>query len=341
VGVSAREGGNVAEMQRRRLLLAIAEVVGEDGLEFASVGRVCKRAGMSRRTFYELFDDREACFLAAFEGAVRGLMGSIVVACEREDRWQRRIRAALTALLECFDSDPALARLCLVETLKASPAVLEYRRGILEALSGAIDEGRREAKGAKAATGPVPLTAESTVGGVLSVLHARVLARLSPLTGGSVSVIGDPRQGVSDPGPLIELLNPLMSMIVHPYLGAGAAKREMDMPLPEHDMSGTAGRPASNGGSVDPFKDLPLRFTYRTARVLDAIAAEPGINNRQVGDAAGVHDQGQMSKLLRRLQHNGLITNQGEQLARGEPNAWTLTQRGYAIHTTINAHTTT
>jgi AcrR family transcriptional regulator len=65
-----REGGQVVEMQRRRLLLAFGEVVAEGGLEAGIVGRVCEQAGVSRRTFYELFTDREACLLAAFDQAV-------------------------------------------------------------------------------------------------------------------------------------------------------------------------------------------------------------------------------------------------------------------------------
>ena len=57
-----RQGAHVIEMQRRRLTHAVVEVVGEHGLEAATVGRVCEQAGVSRRTFYELFGDREECF---------------------------------------------------------------------------------------------------------------------------------------------------------------------------------------------------------------------------------------------------------------------------------------
>jgi AcrR family transcriptional regulator len=332
VSESVREGGNVVVMQRRRLLLAIGEVLSEDGLESASVGRVCKRAGMSRRTFYEIFEDREDCLLAALDGAIECLGANVGLVYGRAGRWRERVRAALALLLECFDVEPGLARLCLVETLKASPRVLERRRWVLEELSVVIDEGRSEAK---SDTGPAPLTAESIVGGVLSVLHARVIAcppaGLPPAT-------NSPRTGECDVRPLVELLNPLMSMIVHPYLGPVAARRELETPVVPGDVS-VAGRVAVNGAGADPFRDLPIRFTYRTARVMSAIASEPGINNREVGELAGVHDQGQMSKLLRRLQRNGLIENHRSEQARGEPNAWTLTDRGHAVHTAIDTHT--
>jgi AcrR family transcriptional regulator/DNA-binding MarR family transcriptional regulator len=319
----------VLAMQHRRLSLAMGEVVGEDGLENVTVARVCKRAGMSRRTFYELFEDREACFLAAFDAAIERIANSIAPVYERERRWRDGVRAALGVLLECFDAEPGMARLCVVETLKAGPQVLEHRRRVLDALSAYIEEGRREAKGSIES---VPLVAESTVGGVLSIIHARLLSSTSPVT-------GNPRTGIEDPPPLVGLLNALMSMIVHPYLGPAAAKRELETRVPQHENR-TVKRPASNSTGSDPFRDLPIRFTYRTARVLATIAAEPGASNREIGTAAGVQDQGQMSKLLRRLQRNGLIENQGQTRSQGEPNAWALTERGRAVHTAIDAQAT-
>lgn len=300
-----REGGHVAEMQRRRLLLAFTEVLAEDGLEDAGIGRVCKRAGVSRRTFYDLFEDREACFLAVLENAVERISQSVLPAYERNGRWRDRMRGALTSLLAFFDEQPALARVCLIETLKAGPAVAQHRRRILDVLTRAVDEGRFESK---ASDGPPALTAQSTVGGALSVVHARLLEE--------------------NAGLLIKLVNPLMSMIVHPYLGPVAARRELDHPVPSP-------KPASNGRvperARDPFKDLPIRITLRTARVLAAIAAHPGASNRQIGDTAGITDQGQTSKLLTRLQGYELIANHGHGHAKGEPNAWTLTERGHAV----------
>ena len=74
-----------------------------------------------------------------------------------------------------------------------------------------------------------------------------------------------------------------------------------------------------------------MRLTYRTVRVLIAIAARPGASNREVADASGVVDQGQISKLLTRLEHLGLIYNDGSGASRGEPNIWHLTPRGEEI----------
>ena len=117
-------------------------------------------------------------------------------------------------------------------------------------------------------------------------------------------------------------------MIVQPYLGPAAARRELERPVPEPT-------PAVADGGKDPFKGLSIRFTYRTARVLATIAEDSGASNRTIADSAGIGDDGQMSRLLRRLRDAGLIENLGEGHTRGEPNAWWLTDRGEAIHVTL------
>ncbi|MFZ1153664.1 MAG: TetR family transcriptional regulator [Solirubrobacteraceae bacterium] len=304
-----REGGHVAEMQRRRLLLAFAEVLAESGLEDTGVGRVCKRAGVSRRTFYDLFEDREACFVAVVDVTTERISQSALPVYTGNGRWRERVRAALSVLLGFLQEEPVLARVCLIETLKAGPAVAERRRRVLDALAAAVDGGRSESKtGAE----PPPLTGQSTVGGAVSVIHAHVLE--------------------GHPGPLMDLLNPLMSMIVHPYLGPAAARRELSRDVPQASPVHNDHIPKR---ARDPFKDLPIRITFRTARVLAVIAVQPGASNRQIGDIAGVSDQGQISKLLSRLAGYGLIENQGEGHIKGEPNAWTLTELGQAIQETI------
>jgi AcrR family transcriptional regulator len=309
-----REGAHVAEMQRRRLLLAIGEVLAEGGLEAANVGRVCEQAGVSRRTFYELFEDREQCLLAAFDQAIERISQRVVPAYMGEgiahgaQGWRERLRAALSALLEQLDCEPDVARLCIVEAPRGGPELLERRRNVLEALALAVDEGRVESR---AGSEPPPLTAQGVVGGALSVIHARLLESSRPL---------------------VELTGPLMAMIVHPYLGPAAARKELERPAPR------APRTTPRGGA-DPFKGLPIRFTYRTARVLATIASEGGRgsypSNRFIADSSGIADEGQMSRLLRRLAQCELIENRGEGRTRGEPNAWALTERGAAIHAAI------
>ena len=94
-------------------------------------------------------------------------------------------------------------------------------------------------------------------------------------------------------------------------------------------MPKTAALPARVVG--DPLRDVEMRLTYRTVRVLMAVAANPGASNRIVGDSAGIGDQGQISKLLARLSKLGLVTNSGLGPGRGAPNAWTLTSKGARV----------
>ena len=75
-----------------------------------------------------------------------------------------------------------------------------------------------------------------------------------------------------------------------------------------------------------------MRLTYRTLRVLAAIADHPRASNREIADGAEVADQGQISKLLSRLESLGLIHNHGAGQPSGAPNAWNLTPRGEEIH---------
>ncbi len=77
-----------------------------------------------------------------------------------------------------------------------------------------------------------------------------------------------------------------------------------------------------------PELGLPVRATYRTIRVLNAIAGRPRSNNREIADAAGLRDEGQTSKLLSRLEQRGLVENVGLGAAYGEPNEWLLTGAG-------------
>lgn len=82
-----------------------------------------------------------------------------------------------------------------------------------------------------------------------------------------------------------------------------------------------------------------MRITYRTVRVLMVIAEHPDASNRQIAAGAGITDQGQVSKLLARLEHLGLIYNRGLGPVKGAPNAWQLTARGRAVEGAIRVRT--
>jgi AcrR family transcriptional regulator len=297
-----------------RIILAMAEVASERGAGSVTVAHVVARAGVSRRTFYDLFADREECFLAAFQEAVGRVGARVIAAYENESAWRERMRAGLWALLVWLDQEPAPARLLVVESLAAGPRALEPRAEVVRVLVRAVDGGR-EATGTtrKAKAPPLPpLTAEGVVGAVLSVIHTRLSEpRAKPLTG---------------------LLGELMSVITMPYLGQGAAQKELSRPAPKLKTKTT---PAQR----DPLDGLDMRITYRTVRVLMTIAAHPDASNRRIAAEAGIGDQGQVSKLLARLEHLGLIHNKGVGPIKGAPNAWALTPRGEQVEQAIKVQT--
>jgi hypothetical protein len=137
------------------------------------------------------------------------------------------------------------------------------------------------------------------------------------------------------PEPLTELLNPLMATIVLPYRGHTAAARELARPAPEPTSASSShdggGSPARQVGDQSRF--IGFRPTQRTQMVLAAVAEHPGASNREVSDRAKVSDQGQISKLLSRLDGLGLLQNTGSH-TQGLPNAWRLTSRGEEIFRT-------
>jgi AcrR family transcriptional regulator len=317
-GVGARV--RIMEIQRARILSAMFDVATELGAANVSVADVVERSGVSRRTFYELFADREDCFLAAFEEALSLARGRVSGAYALERGWRERIRAALVELLCFLDEEPLVGRLLIVESSSGGLRTLERRDRVLGQLAGIVDMGRGESVSAAALP---PLMAEGLVGGVLSVIHAR-LARV-------------------DREPLLGLAAQLTSMIVLPYLGAAAARRELERPELERPVIVHAGDRYRARLLTDPFKDAGMRLTYRTVRVLVAVAELGGRgsdpSNRQVGESAGITDQGQISKLLGRLQRLGLIDNNGLGPGTGAPNAWSLTPTGRELANSIQVNT--
>jgi hypothetical protein len=186
-------------------------------------------------------------------------------------------------------------------------------------LTAVVDEGRSEsARGA----GCTELTAEGLVGAAYAIVYARLLR--------------------GERKPLAGLLGELMGMIVLPYQGPSVARREQTRAAPgpvqrvRRELAGPA------RAAADPLDGVAMRLTYRTARVLEGVAELGGRgsdpSNREVADRAGIADQGQVSKLLARLERLGLLANSGEGAMKGEPNAWKLTVKGERVTQSIRLH---
>jgi AcrR family transcriptional regulator len=126
----------VVASQRGRMIEAMAEAVAAKGYGATTVADVVAAAGVSRKTFYEHFDDREACFLAAYDAAVDFVLVALGERMAAGDPgtadWRERVRAAVRAYLEVLAAEPAFARTFLVEVHAAGPRA-RARRGEVHA----------------------------------------------------------------------------------------------------------------------------------------------------------------------------------------------------------------
>jgi len=290
----------------------MAEEVAMRGASSVTVARVIARAGVSRRLFYELFADIEDCFLATFVWAIEQARVMAIDAYAAEDSWRESLRSGLAAVLRFFDEQPLLAQLCVVHAAGGGPRVLELRSHTIAELCEVVDSGRAQASGNRV---PGPVVAEGVVGAVLAVLYTRLLGE-GGAAGGSIEETS-----------LVELHGELMSLIVLPYLGASIARKELDRPPPRERPRTRLAKALPQGRPES--EQRGARLTYRTVQVLRAIAELPAGSNREVAERAGIVDQGQISKILTRLEYQGLVVNRGGSgTARGTPNAWWLTERG-------------
>lgn len=192
----------VVRSQRERLLDATSRAVSELGYPGLTVAAILQRAGVSRKTFYEHFSDKEECFLAAYDIVTAGLLHGVSEAYERPGPWPRRIRAGLAELLRLLAAEPAFARMCIVEVLAAGPRAQQRRDDTMRRFTVFFDAGLRELP--PAITAP-SLVAESVVGAIYEIVYARI------------------RRGETDTLP--EILDDLVYVALVPFLGREQAAR--------------------------------------------------------------------------------------------------------------------
>jgi AcrR family transcriptional regulator len=162
----------VTESQRSRIHQAMIEVVSERGYPETRVVDVIGVAGVSRKTFYELFDSKEDCFLAAYDVLLGNLLGEATEAFESKpgSPWAEHVAAALEALLEHLSQHPEEARFAIVEVLAAGPKALTRRDAALRQFTGFLESGRSET------TAELPgITALAVAGGVNELLYSEIL----------------------------------------------------------------------------------------------------------------------------------------------------------------------
>jgi AcrR family transcriptional regulator len=191
----------VVENQRQRIAAGMIRVVVEGGYAAATVTKVGAAAGVSRRTFYNYYGDKDEAFFDVYRQVTDFLLEAMAEAGAAEKGgWATRVRAKLAALLDCFAANPDLARFCLAAPPAAGGEVAAAYRDFLERLLASLREGRP-----KRARRPPPAAEYGLVGGMAALIVAAVES------GGAEG--------------LAPLLPEVTELVLTPYLGREEAAR--------------------------------------------------------------------------------------------------------------------
>lgn len=173
---SPRRGGDRSDEalpapQRERILDAAERLIAEHGCAGTSIEAIVKAAGVSSVTFYEFFEGKEACFVAAFDRAVEDGAADLALATESEEfSWSEQIATGLRALIALIVAEPARARLCLVEAQTGGPELSLHFEAALDRVAAKLRQGRA------LQTAPLDLPAtheEATAGALAWLLRER------------------------------------------------------------------------------------------------------------------------------------------------------------------------
>jgi AcrR family transcriptional regulator len=165
----------VLQSQRGRLLDAMAEAVAEHGYGATTIAHVVSGAGVSRKTFYEHFRDKEHCFLAMYDTGIAFVLGRLVEALEMEEDPEERLAAGLRTFLEVLSEEPAFCRAIVIEVYAAGPIGIARRHAVLQVFAGRYIEVNRLAR--ELDPDIEPLSGEvalGVVGAILELVSHRV-----------------------------------------------------------------------------------------------------------------------------------------------------------------------
>jgi AcrR family transcriptional regulator len=194
----------VARNQRERLIAGLAEAVAENGYAGTTIAHITRHAAVSRRTFYEHFNSKDECFVAAYDTVMAELNRRVREAFEQEDEWPVALRAGIAAMLEFLAAEPHLARLSMVEALVAGPVVVDRYDAAIQSLIPYFEAGR-EGLAPEVLAGLSSTTEEALVGGIVSLISRRIFADRTD--------------------ELEALLPDLVEFGLTPYLGSAAAAK--------------------------------------------------------------------------------------------------------------------
>ena len=189
------------ENQRERIFYSLAVACAARSYGEVTVRDIIEHAGVSRRTFYDLFHDKEACFIAAYDAVIARLLRAVDAAYSEGERpWAERIATAVQAVIEQFVAEPERARLVIVEVLAAGRIALEHRDAALGRFAVFFESGQASLPGGMA--GKETLT-QAVIGGLYEALYT--------------SIVEDQTDQ------LPALVPDLLYCVLVPYLGHGAA----------------------------------------------------------------------------------------------------------------------
>ncbi len=192
----------ITQNQRERIITALVDTVAERGYNATTVANITKAASVSRRTFYEHFADKEACFLAAYDMVADHIRASMRAAAESFKDWPQKVRAALATMLRFLAGEPELARICMIEPVAAGGEIAARHRASMQGFVAILKAGRPEHAGER----PLPeATEETLVGGIVSLIVREISA-------------GRTKE-------LEKLLPDLVELILAPYLGSEEAEQ--------------------------------------------------------------------------------------------------------------------
>jgi AcrR family transcriptional regulator len=279
--------------QRDRLVAAMGELTAELGLAAVGVHHVCQRAGVSRRTFYELYADRDACVADTHEEAFGRLLDHLAEAvADAGGAWEDRAVALTQAMFGAWDADRVLAKLCLVSSVSGHPEALELRRVAMAQIAGLLADPPRQ-----------PMVEATVLACAISGIWGLAFAQLTEKPDASIS----DQAGVA------------IFLMVAPFAGR------------RHAAARAAGRGGAAAyvtrwtpAVVGDGDERGLLVTELTSQTLRYLNGHPGAANIDIARAIDVRHESQMSRHLSRLERAGMVARHKE----GRTNAWTLTARG-------------
>jgi AcrR family transcriptional regulator len=276
--------------QRDRLVLTMGVLLTELGGTAIGVHHVCQRAGISRRTFYDLYADRDACLLDTLGVAQDRLLAGVtesVVGVGPE--WEDRAVAATRALVRTVCADRILGYLCVVAPLAAGRDALMLRRAAMDEIGRLLGEP-------PSIEPAVDVALAAALGGVWELLRHHLTEEASQDDLAAVAIYA----------------------LLAPFVGRRRAVVRAS--APGYPATAVARWTPSDVGT----EDLGLLITELTRQTLVYLDKHPDATNIAVARAVDVRHESQMSRHLARLLREGVVQRRKE----GRTNAWRLTARG-------------